>query len=357
MRILQVLPDGSAGGGTTVVLSLLRSLQSETDWDLHLLTELGSYAATTAKELGVSVHEQRLMHSRTDPKITQCYESLVEALKPDLIHLHGGRAAFLARRRRDKRVAYTIHGYHFARRSLVRRTLGMLAERVAAKAATQIVFVCEYDRNVGHRFGVVPAGIPSRVIYNGTSFKNLPSARSVPKTIAFIGRMVEPKDPLMAVKVMTLLAPKGFRMTMAGAGDLEEPVKSAIRQAHLAEAIQMLGEVSRERALEIIAQSEVLLMTSLWEGLPMAPLEAMAIGTPVVAPNVAGIPEIIRTGTNGDLAENHEPTCYASLIEQIHDNPVQTAKIIQAARETVSTKFSWQTCFQGYKALYEEMLA
>ena len=98
-----------------------------------------------------------------------------------------------------------------------------------------------------------------------------------------------------------------------------------------------------------------MLMTSLWEGLPLAPLEAMAAGVPVVAPGVSGIPEIVDSGRNGFLCE-HSAEAYASALRRLEAEPGLVEGFISQGRTTIQEKFSWETCLSRHVELYRRLL-
>lgn len=343
------MADGSAGGGATVVLGLVKGML-ERGLPVGLLTDNGSYCAEQGKLLGAETATGSFMHSRTDPAILA---RVAEAAKGyDVIHLHGGRAAFFGRNLRGIAKIYTVHGYHFLRKDPIRRFMGMLGERKAVPSIQSIVFVCDYDRQAGLANGLIPRSAKSRVIYNGVSFGEMPSPSATPKQIAYIHRLVEQKHPEMAVETMRLLAPEGYRMIMAGGGYLEPEVRALIANYNLEKAIEVRGEVSRPEALAILASSETMLMTSRWEGLPLAPLEAMAMGVPVVAPSVSGIPEIIDSGVDGHLVHDHNAESYAIAVREASNH---REAFIAAGKQKVAERFSWDHCLESYLEAYREL--
>jgi glycosyltransferase involved in cell wall biosynthesis len=349
MRVLHFMADGSAGGGATVVLGLVKGMLDR-GLPVGLLTDEGSYCAEQGRALGAEVAVGSFMHSRTDPAILARVEDAAKGY--DVIHLHGGRAAFFGRNLKGIAKIYTVHGYHFLRKDPLRRFMGMLGERKAVPTVQSIVFVCDYDRQAGVQHSLIPPRAKSRVIYNGVSFGEMPATHPVPKQIAYIHRLVEQKHPEMAVETMRLLAQDGFRMIMAGGGYLEPEVRGLVAKYGLEKAIEVRGEVSRPQALEILAQSETMLMTSRWEGLPLAPLEAMAMGVPVVAPAVSGIPEIIDSGIDGHLVTIHSAESYAQAIRGAAQN---RDSIIAVGQRKVAERFSWDHCLESYLEAYREL--
>lgn len=348
-RILQFVADGNPGGGSTVVLGLVEDLMR--DHDVHILVERGSYVAERARALGATVHEGAFFGSILSKEPVQRVREVVQAVKPELIHFHGNRALFFGRGLRHSKATYTVHGYHFLHRGFKDRMLGGFAERVAIREVQEIVYVCDYDRKLGQKAGLIPAGMKTRVIYNGVEVPEIPADGRDEKQIAFLNRLVYQKDPLLAIEAMRHLT--GFRLVLIGGGEMESEVRAAA--AGLGDAVDFRGAVPREEALRLVAESGAMLMTSRWEGLPLAPLEAMALGVPVVAPAVSGIPEIVDSGVNGLLVDSRSAEDFANAMRQVCTPGAERVAMIEAAREKVERVFSWRTCLAGYRALYESL--
>ncbi len=350
-RVLQFMADGSAGGGATVVLGLVEDLMK--DHDVHVLVESGSYVAERARGLGATAHEGHFFGSILSKEPVSRVEQVVAKIRPDLIHFHGGRALFFGRTIVHPAIAYTVHGYHFLHRGVKDRTMGCIAERKALKHVREIVFVCDYDRQLGQRAGLIPKGMKTQVVYNGVEPPTTAAAAPNLKQIAYLNRLVYQKDPLLAVEIMKILGPKGYSLLMIGGGEMQPEVEAAAQG--LGEAIQFLGSLPREEAMRLTAESGAMLMTSRWEGLPLAPLEAMAMGVPVVAPAVSGIPEIVDSGINGILVESRNPEDFAQALCRVCEPGPGREAITGAAREKVKRVFSWNACLVGYRNVYADM--
>jgi D-inositol-3-phosphate glycosyltransferase len=98
-------------------------------------------------------------------------------------------------------------------------------------------------------------------------------------------------------------------------------------------------------------------MPSLWEGMPLAALEAMAIGVPVVASAVGGLREIIEDGRSGFLVEGGDRGRYAAAVRRLSADPAQRAAIVARAREIVAGRFAWPAAQEVYLDLYRAALA
>ena len=205
MRVLQVIADGSPGGGTTHALQILTGLYRR--YSFSLITQHNSYLLSEVSNLGISSFGIEFFRSRLDPRVPVRIRRIVGDLRPDIIHAHGGRAAFFCALGRVRpRIVYTVHAYHFVARNPFFRSLAVSAERTVSRSAAHVIFVCNYDSRLADKYrllqkettkSVIPCGIPLSQILRATS----PSLRHV----GFIGRLEHQKDPLLMIDVLERL--------------------------------------------------------------------------------------------------------------------------------------------------------
>ncbi len=98
------------------------------------------------------------------------------------------------------------------------------------------------------------------------------------------------------------------------------------------EAQIFVGAFNQRQLPEIMAETDIFVMSSVLEGQPLALVEAMAYGCPIVATAVGGIPELIQDGVNGLLCEPQDPSCLAQKIITLIDHPDLRKKLGDAAR-------------------------
>lgn len=111
--------------------------------------------------------------------------------------------------------------------------------------------------------------------------------------LIFCGRMTKQKNPLLFVELVEKLKKKfpGIKTVMLGDGEMKGEVKDRIVEKDLQNNIEMLGFV--EDPIQYMAESKALVMTSSWEGFGLVAVEAMAVGTPVVANSVGGLVDLV----------------------------------------------------------------
>jgi colanic acid/amylovoran biosynthesis glycosyltransferase len=127
----------------------------------------------------------------------------------------------------------------------------------------------------------------------------------IPKTtnLVCVGRLCEQKGQLLLLQAARRLADEGFdfRITLVGDGEMRSALETLITQWHLENHIVITGVATTEQVQRHLQESRALVLPSFGEGLPVAIMEAFAMGRPVVSTYIAGIPELICPGKNGWL--------------------------------------------------------
>ena len=145
------------------------------------------------------------------------------------------------------------------------------------------------------------------------------------------------------------------RLTIVGPNVLEHAaIARAATNAGVAENIHLAGQVARERLPALFATSDVYVHPARSEALGVAILEALATGTPVVASNVGGIPEIIATPDQGYLVPPLEPEPFAQAILQVVED-AQLRNRLRAAGPPRAAEFSVEKMLAKVKQLYLEL--
>jgi glycosyltransferase involved in cell wall biosynthesis len=103
--------------------------------------------------------------------------------------------------------------------------------------------------------------------------------------------------------------------------------------------VKLLGRQPEERALEEIGRSDMLVLASFMEGLPVVLMEAMAMGVPVIAPDVAGIPELVQHGESGLLFTAGDWDQLAERMSALGNDPALRARLALAARRRIEGQF------------------
>ncbi|WP_029076876.1 glycosyltransferase family 4 protein [Kaistia adipata] len=362
-RILQILPDGSAGGGATAVLGLCEDLMRSGAFEPTLLTQPGSPVAASAAAAGIPVATLDFFTARLDPRLPVRLRRLIARIRPDLVHAHGARAALplaMPGLQPVGPLAYTVHGYHHANKTLPWRWLGRAAERRIARRADAVIFVSEGDRARADREAILPRDdARGRVIPNGidpADFVALPPAEARFDLI-FAGRAHPQKNPLLLVEIMERLAGSGLTLLMISGGPLETALEARIAKSPARAAITHVGARPRRDILAAFRAARLLVMPSLWEGLPITPLEALHLGLPILASNVDGTSELLTDGVDACLIDGFSADRYAAAIRELLGDPPRLARLAANGRRLVATRHLRQLNAEAHAALYRRLLA
>jgi glycosyltransferase involved in cell wall biosynthesis len=152
------------------------------------------------------------------------------------------------------------------------------------------------------------------------------------EAFVFVGRLTEQKA--LPVALDALARVPEARLVLVGDG----PERPALERqaARLGGRVEFRGALPREEALRHLAGARALLLASAWENLPHAAVEALAVGTPVVATAVGGVPEVVRDGENGLLVPPNDPEALAAAMRALLGDDALRARLASAAKPSVA---------------------
>jgi len=232
---------------------------------------------------------------------------IVNEYKPDIIHAHDVRASIQAVRGGGG--IEVISHLHCNFDEMKRISVKAVAYLSYAKKFKRIIAVSDdalnsyvFAKYIKHK---------STVLYNvidpeDLSIKVLSDPTEYNYDGVFIGRLVDQKNPLRIVKIMTMACRElpDAKFAIIGDGPLREQTQQAICAAGMDNQIRMLGYMSNP--YKVLSQTKAMLMCSKYEGTPMTVIEAMLLGVPVVSTPTDGICKIIQSGKNGYLNDNNK---------------------------------------------------
>ncbi len=135
-------------------------------------------------------------------------------------------------------------------------------------------------------------------------------------------------------------------LVLVGDGDERAHIEATIRDLGLGAAVALRGQLSEAETLAEVAASDVLVLASFMEGLPVVLMEAMALGVPAIASRVAGVPELIEDGHEGLLFNPTDWTDLAQKLETVLSDPALRARLGVAARAKIEAEFKIETAVQ-----------
>jgi glycosyltransferase involved in cell wall biosynthesis len=299
---------------------------------------------------------------------------LIRDFRPHVVHTHTAKAGALGRIAaalcRVPVVVHTYHGHVFEGYfSRWQAALVVAAERVLAWRADAIVTVTErvrrdvLARGIGRpdRVVVVPLGLdldrmrgaPAR---RGELRRELGLAEATP-LVGIVARLVPIKAHETFLQAAQAMAPARPDAVFLVVGDGE-------RRAALVEMAGQLGIADRVRFLgwradleRLYADLDVVVLTSKNEGSPVAVIEAMAAGRPVVSTRAGGVEDVVAHGETGLVVEVGDAGAVARAVLHLLEDPAEAARLGAAARAAVLPRFSSDRLVADIDALYQRLLA
>lgn len=177
------------------------------------------------------------------------------------------------------------------------------------------------------------------------------------RLIATVGTLWTAKGHRYLVEAMAAIVPRqpDVHALLIGDGDLRGELQEQVRRLGLQKNVHFLG--SSKSVPELLAASDLFVLPSLWEGLSMALLEAMATGLPIVASEVSGTLQAITANESGVLVPPGDPGRLAEAIELVLSDPKWAREMGSTARQRAERDFSAEKQAQEHLALYRRLLA
>ena len=185
-----------------------------------------------------------------------------------------------------------------------------------------------------------------------------------PLRIVSVARLTEKKGLDVAVKASEILRDKGgqFEFTIIGNGEQEGMMREHIARAGLKEMVSMPGFKPQEEIRQALNDADIFLLPSKtaadgdMEGIPVALMEAMAVGLPVVSTYHSGIPELIQNNISGWLVSENDADELAATLLRLSRGDIDVAPVVAAARHKVETEFNQHIAYGELAKILEQMV-
>lgn len=211
--------------------------------------------------------------------------------------------------------------------------------RFGMAQAMRTIPTSDWRKLVLVRCGVDLADLPTTV--NQPS-PDIAATGPAPLRLVAVGRLSPEKGQAGLLEAVALLRDRGIalQLTLVGDGPDGDALKAKSQQLGLDDHVHFAGRQDERTALTSIAAADVLVLPSFMEGLPVVLMEAMALGVPVIATRVAGIPELVRDEVSGLLFDPADWEALADAVAQLAADPALRARLAVAARQRIEAEFA-----------------
>ena len=361
--VCHILPVLQPAGAERIAAELARRLP-ERGFDTRVLC-LEDERAAIGRELaaeGIPVEGLRLSRRRT----LACAKGIAARLperRPLVLHAHlfhaniAARLAFARLNDASKREVVVVNTVQVVERRF--RPWQFWLDRWTAKHCAIETCVSEDV----YRFQQAKTGLPDdffRVIENAVDLSRYAPRRARPgapkrPVVVSVGRLNRQKDfptLLRAWQIVSAALPKAV-LKIAGSGS-EEPALRALAASLGLKNLEFLGFVEEIPAL--LHEADLYVQSSLWEGLPLSVIEAMACALPVVVTDADGTRNVVTHERTGLVVSCSDAAALAGEMIRVLDDPALAGRLATAAREEAVNRFSVEKMVDAYAAVYHEAL-
>jgi len=358
-RVLLTITLGDLGGAQSYVAALLEGLGD--DFELFAAAHRHGVVSAAAERAGVPYTELRWMRRDAGWRDALALVELVllmRRIKPEIVHASSSKAGFIARvaaalARVPVRL-FTVHGWSFRPHTGPRRITWLSLERLARPLTTKMIFPAESTRVEGIAARACTPEQAALIPYAVAPQPERARTGQQPPRIISVARLTPQKDVRSLVRALALLPSGSFHAQLVGDGEDRPAIEAEIEEAGLGDSVELLGD--RRDVPDLLAAADIFSLASWWEALPIAILEAMAAGLPVVASDVDGVREMVVDGETGILVPPGEPERLAAALARLTEDAAARDMMGRAGRRHVMAHFGPERFLRAHRDLYDREL-
>jgi len=358
MRILHIIESLDFGGAEKVVVDLTRALLTYADVDICCVKNEGKLSLQLDPRIRVfCLHKGE----GNDWHVPLRLARLIREHDYDVVHSHSWgvylESALAAMLTHVPSLVHTVHGHYLSYppglvprlKKWLRHTL----ERLLAYRYDRIVTVSDaiqlyVRRDIGlpvSRMLTIRNGVPCAVS------KRRDSSRAA-VTFMAVGRLAEVKNHAMMLRAfaITARAHPSTRLRLVGDGPERENLEAQARELGVSRQVEFLG--FRNDISQLLDEVDVLLMSSHYEGVSIAILEAMCAGLPVIATRVGGVPETVQDGATGLLVADNDAEAMAQAMQELIASEPERRRLGESGQALLQNQFSIDIVAERYYQLY-----
>ncbi len=284
--------------------------------------------------------------------------------RPDVVHAHDwlvAHPAIALAQFYDVPMVSTIHATEAGRHSgwvsgTISRQVHAIESWLVRESDSLITCSASMSEEITELFGPGLAGIT--VIRNGIDVTCWPfadrRARTGPAELLYLGRLEYEKgvhDLIAALPRIRRTHP-GTTLTLAGTGTRRDRLVEQARKHRVLKATRFVGHLGHDELLAVLHRADAAVLPSHYEPFGIVALEAAAAGTPLVTSNVGGLGEAVINGRTGVSCPPRDVAKLASAVRAVLDDPAAAQRRARAARERLTSDFSWQTVAEQTAQVY-----
>lgn len=363
LRICYIIPSLGIGGTERQLVHLIRGLSTRHDIVVICTRHDGALAGDVRRLATLKVLSA---FSGWDFRITRSVSKILRAHQPDVVHsfmfgfdypvnvaAQSARVPAIISSRRQ------LATWKKPRHVRVQQKANELVSGIVANSQAVATYAQEQEGSPASLYHVIHNGIDPTAFESTADLKLVRVRYKIPfhtEVIGIVANFSPVKDHDLFVRIARELARRrpDVHFLLVGSGDLRAKIERDLARSGLKDRVTLSRTMVE--LPDLYKLMSVCVLCSKVEGFPNVLMEAMAAGTPVVAPNVGGIPELVQHGETGILVDSREPGDYADAIERILGDEALRASLTANARAHIESRHSIEGMVRAYEEYYVRLL-
>lgn len=365
-KMLHVI-EAAGGGALQYLIDICNHLPTE-EWDIEIVYSRRNVTPANMERLfkkNVHLIEYEMTREISLKKDFRAYVYLFKKFREkkwDIIHLHSSKAGALGRmaaKGLNIPILFTPHGFSFYQQDILafKRKIYFAMEKVLDKIK-KAEFIVSSTNEFNDSVKLTGSSKRVKQISNSVSIPELDCLKSQDMRqnehyIITVGRLTSAKNPLLYLDIVEAVTKEmpDTQFVWIGDGELHQSFESEMEKRNL--SVIMPGWLQKEQVNEWYKNCTVYIQTSLWEGLPLAVLEAMSYGCALVLSNIPAHEELVQNEQNGVIATSLEE--YKQSIIRLLKNPEINRKMGDYSRTIIKNNYGLDRFMSEFAAYYNEL--
>lgn len=357
-------------GGLELATYHLANELTKLDNEVHVITPYPN--PSEEKSSAIQVHRHPINTYPDEPSLRAFIDGItffrqalktIEGIKPDIIHaqnITNSIPAYLAWKKYHIPYVICIHGNLELMGPFLPKPLKRFWKNLPhIKSAAGIIALTpemwgRIENELGHTSQVIPNGVDLEKFYPAIDEKKI----SAKKTIVTLSRIDDKKGLEYAIQSMTKIIEKypDVRLKIIGDGDYRKTLEKLVDELSLRDCVEFTGLIPNDEVPDNLRDADIFLLPSLFEGLPLTLLEAMACGLPVISTPVSIAPDMVNKWNCGVIVPFKSPDAIAGAVSDLLSNHEAMKSIGKRGALAAKESASWKSIAEKYVRLYSSII-
>lgn len=361
MKIVQLITRMDTIGGAQVHVRDISIDLKRLGYDIYLVAGGEENVHDILEKDNIQpIYSKYLIHNLnliSDVKAVLEIRKILKKIQPDLLAVHSSKAGVVGRIAGwSLRIPtlFTAHGWSYTDGiSIKKKRFYIFFEKVIGRITDGVIAVSDYDKELALKYKVLPE---SKVftIHNGVHAigrEKKDNNLSDQPNIIMVARFAPPKKQLELLQALNQLRHIQWKMHFAGDGPQLQESRDYVKREGLNDRVVFLG--NRRDITELLQKSDLFVLLSDWEGLPLSILEAMRCGLPIIASDVGGVKEAVKQSVNGFVITKGDEQELLNRLTLLLTKPKLRLKMGSSGRAAYESHFTFNKMMKKTLSCYK----